>query len=1748
MANLDVLMKQRSGIKGRITRIHNFAQSFDETRNLSELSVRTSDLDDLFRQFNDVQLQIETFDENGDRSEINESERDSVETKYYFTKSLVDIKLKNQTPLSTDTGNRSNCCSVNRDHEPYTTVRLPPLNIPIFDGKLKDWPTFKNLFDSVIHNNFNLSTIQKFNYLKSVVKDEAASLIDSLIINEENYQRALDILTKRYDNITIVANFHLNTIYNWQVINKSNLREFMIKLEQSLDSLRSIKVPVEFWDLILVFIITQKLDNALRSAWELHTNCNELPSINGLMEFLNQRASAFERINEGQSNKKVTHLTTNSQVATISCINCKDNHFLFKCPKFLDMQVHERNKFCKSKKLCFNCLRLLKPNHNCSQMNCKSCNRRHHTLLHDNNFINSNGQKNTQLELNNVTGPPQVNNNQVYSMQTSWRPDHSSANNSAQNNTYQPTTMSVNNNKSQVLLSTAVVKIQNVSGQWCFARLLLDSASEVHLISKKLASRLNLKNTVNPTTIQGLSNSITNTQCSVSVKIQSRISNCNYKMQCLVVEQITVPLPHQYVNTEQLIVPSNYKLADPKFNVPGEVDILLGAQLFFEIMRTGHMKLGPHSLHLNKTVFGWIVSGSLNPDPVALNLVQVSLHTHVLSISEQLQQFWQIEEVTNKVILSAQDKLCEQIFENSVKRDKTGRYTVDLPLIEDKVQELGDSFPIAYKCLQALENRFSKCQTLYDEYKKFIDEYLELGHAHFVPLKNVEEKRYYLPHHAVLRPESTSTKLRVVFNASAQTLSGKSLNDVMLTGPKLQPDVVDVILRFRVFKYAFSADIVKMFRQININPAHQVFQCVLWRDSPEKQLKCLQLKTVTYGTKSAPYLAYRTLLQLAKDEGLNFPEAASCVSSQFYMDDVLTGKNTISEVINLREQLIQLLNKGGFILHKWATNHPKILINQTFNNDSVETTLNQGIVKILGLKWDPYKDTIATEIPKLQEYDKIPPTKRSVLSCIARIFDPIGLVGPVLITAKLFLQKLWKGSHDWDEPLTDDLLNLWTEICITLNDMPNLPIPRHYFNSTVPSKVELVGFCDSSLQAYGACVYIRGIYNNGSISSTLVISKSRVAPMKKVTIPRLELCGALLLARLIQKLKLLNSVIAIEQKYLFSDSTIVLSWLKNPPKNNIFVTNRVSEILELTPESSWSYTSTQDNPADYLTREFTPFSKLMDLSHWWHGPPWLVYPQSDWPKTDFKHTEVQPDVFSSTTLATTTVQPNEQLFIQLVFNKFSNFRTLKRVLAYCFRFIRNSTPNVERLSGPLNVPELIKSHNFIIKQIQNDRFPKEIREISRKMNPVEYNTIINTSPLKRLTPFIDKDSLLRVGGRIKHANIQFDQKHPIILPSNNHITTLIIEQLHVKLFHAGIQNSLTNLRLKYWPINGRAEVKRVIFKCITCTRFRAITASQLMADLPKDRVTFNRPFLNVGTDFGGPVYIKSSHLRKATLTKGYICLFVCLSTRAIHIELVTDLSTEAFLAALKRFISRRGICNIIHSDNATNFKGAFNELKKLHHMFKNQNEYNKIINFASDLNITWKFTVPCASHMGGLYEAGIKSVKTLLKKQLGNAHMTYEELYTVLVQIEAILNSRPLCPVSDLPDDLTCLTPAHFLIGESLQNIHEPDILCNKRINKISLWQRITLLKQQFWKQWSNQYLTELQQRSKWCTPKPNISVGDLVLIKEDATPPLSWPKARVLKVFVNKHDGLVRSALVKTEKGEFHRPVNKLILLMFKC
>ncbi|GFY12223.1 uncharacterized protein TNCV_4935121 [Trichonephila clavipes] len=696
-------------------------------------------------------------------------------------------------------------------------------------------------------------------------------------------------------------------------------------------------------------------------------------------------------------------------------------------------------------------------------------------------------------------------------------------------------------------------------------------------------------------------------------------------------------------------------------------------------------------------------------------------------------------------------------------------------------------------------------------------------------------------------------------------------------------------------------------------------------------------------------------------------------------------------------------------LHKWCSNTPEIVNlipkEEQFWDFHCQSS-DQKTIKTLGIIWSPQFDyfSFKTVVNCRESY-----TKREVLSIIARLFDPLGFLGPILTKAKLILQKLWVLKLDWDEPLSNPIAKEWNDFVSTLPVIQNIHVPRLVIEK---GRIIINGFADASTAAYGAVLYAQSI-SEEDVSTRLLCSKSRVAPVKPIAIPRFELCAI---------------VTAPGKGFTFLDAT---------------------------------YTAN-------------------DLS-----------------------------------------------------KRSNNYIKLLHILSYIFRFLHNSrNPSVKR-SGQLDYSEVNEAELCLIKNLQASAFQEEIEFLAKSSCNSKKGKLFS------LNPFLDGNQILRVGRRLQNSDLTYSQRHPAILPADHLLTKLIMINIHNRNFHLGPQALLYCTRQRFWPLRGRSIARKIVHECVVCFKNKPIVANQLMGSLPRERVNPSFPFLHTGIDYCGPFFIRYKHQRKGTYQKIYVAIFVCLASKAVHLEIASDLTTDAFLATLKRFVARRGKCATISSDNAKNFVGAYRELKRLHNLIKFPEE--KLSSYLSSEGISWNFMPPRAPNLGGLWEAGVKSFKFYLRRAVGNLKMTLEEFLTIITQIEGIQNSRLITPLSKDIDDLEVLTPGHFMIGRSITSISEPNLL-DKTENTLSWWQKLTKIVQHIWTKWSRDYLNNLKQRNKWQFHKDNVRLNTMILIK-DNLPVKKWSLGRITKL-VPGTDGKVRVVEIKTNKGNIKRSIGKVCVL----
>lgn len=1673
MADLEALIKKRGSVKSKLTIFNKFITQLEtsfpnkiisEQGLLSELEYRFERVSNVINEFEEIQLNIDQISEDTEEQFL---ERERFESTFFVTISKAKgFIIANESAETTPSihnshngsGSRHNSIESERNSN-IQNIKLPVIQLPTFDGSYDTWLEYRDTFSSLIDQNNAITEIQKFHYLRASLSGSASQIIASLEFSSASYPVAWDLVCKRFNNTRILKQNHVNALFNLDKINEESslsLRKIIDNVAKHLRALQMLKEPTEKWDTLIIHLVTTKLDSTTAREWEQKKAAYECPSLLNLTDFLKDRADLLESL-ECKSNKK--HFKSKQEVkfelktrsflaSTACCAFCKNEHYIQDCPDFAKLSIPDRIEQVKRNRLCINCLR---PGHmikQCRSSSCRLCKSRHNTLLH---------------------------------MQSKDTVVHTHIDESEQQESVNLSSRSVLNN-SQVLLSTILINILDKNNKTHTARALLDAGSQSSFITSDLCNSLQLQQSQVNIKVSGLNQTHSEIRKKALAQIQSRYNNFTTRASCLVVPQITNNLPNFKVDLQSLQIPGHIKLADPNFHLPDKIDILLGADIFWHIMCVGQIKLARNGPVLQKSKFGWIVSGPIHQ--TASSEITHCNFSRNIDIDKQLARFWEVEEISPTKPLSHEEKLCESHFLETVRRNEVGKFIVTIPM-KDSLDKLGDSYENAKNRFLALERKFNRNPEFKKRYFSFIDEYHKLGHM--VKASSIDDTQfsYYMPHHGVVKESSLTTKLRVVFDASCSTSTGYSLNDLQMVGPVIQSDLFSLLLRHRKYNYVIAGDIEKMYRMCLVNPNQTPLQRILWRDNPEQSIETYELTTVTYGTSAAAYLAIRCLYQLGVECSSTAPLIADVIKNHFYVDDMLSGGNTIEEVIFIANEVSRLLKGGGFVLRKWASNSPEILkgIESQDNTTSIDFGIKDS-TKTLGLIWNCHSDSFMYKINS--NFSKRI-TKRAILSETSQIFDPLGLLSPCIILAKIILQDLWSEKLSWDESLPAHLHTKWLQFRDELISLNDISIPRQVI-CIDPVKIEMHGFSDACTYGFGAAIYIKSQRQNGETLTRLICAKSKVAPLKTQTIPRLELMGALLLAKLGDKvMSSLNT--KIEKITYWCDSTIVLGWLNTSPNLlQTFVANRVARVQELTVSNNveWRYVPTSDNPADYVSRGVRPHL-LHSLDIYWFGPRWLQENVTAWPTLHISENNLPELKRTDQTYKITIDSP------VIIFENYSNLNKLERTIAYCKRFCSNCLkPKSDRKFGPLTSKEIRNASVCLVKLSQRESFCSEIGALK------DGKTVNSKSKIIKLNPFLDEHSIIRVGGRLSNSKFNYDKKHPALLSSKHYFTKLLFFREHTRLLHAGPQLLLSSIRDKYWPLSGRNLARKTVHECIACFKAKPRTINPIMGNLPSKRVDPALPFHTTGVDYTGAFMVKDRKGRGAKITKCYVSLFICFLTRAVHIELVSDLTKEAFIAAFRRFIARRGKPAQMFSDNGTNFTGANLELQKFGRFL--QENAHDLTSSIENVGISWSFIPAHSPHFGGLWEAGVRSTKYHLQRVAGNANLTFEQFYTLLVQIEAVLNSRPMSPLSSDPSDFSPLTPSHFLIGRVLTSAADPDVTHIPQ-NRLSHFQHVQQLQQHFWARWSREYISELQQRCKWTTQSGTLKVNDLVVIKDDNQP-----------------------------------------------
>ncbi|XP_058456411.1 uncharacterized protein LOC131433822 [Malaya genurostris] len=910
----DVLVRQKKAIKSRLLRVQRALSDTEDNSNLTNihfLQLHLKTVESCYHEVNELQKKMYAMPLSEETCDEQEEEIIAFETAYN------ELVIKLNTLIAAVVKQESIATSrVVTVAPPVVSAgsdssQFPPLKVPLpqFDGSYENWLSFKCMFQTIMARYKNESPAIKLYHLRNSLTGKATGIIDQDIINNNDYDAAWEMLTERYEDLRLIIDRHIDALNKLPKLTKESaidLRKLVDNCSKNVDALKNLELPVEgLGEAMLINLISSKMDTATRKDWEMIQVPGEFPEYGATMNFLKERCKVLEKINMNTKTstdlvkipRSVTKSNTLTTTAAQKCPVCKNEHELWKCDDFKNYSVSDKYDILKKSGSCFNCLQRGHRTNECSSSSsCKKCSKRHHTLLH------TEERKQITKKSDGDTAISKC----VDSVLMQSVPATNNHDEKDKGETTSTLCSSDENLKVHCLLSTAVVTAYGRTGLPFPCRAILDSASQTNFVTEQFANLLALQKEAADYIVSGLDGKNTRVKFKIHLKVSSRVSNHSVMLDCLITPKIVGDLPTLCPDIRSWPLPTSIELADPKFFKKNHIDILIGADIFWDLIKPNKLKLAPNLPTLTETEFGWIVGGSF---PAPERKFQRTLCTVIENenLSDILNKFWKIEGLADlQQDTTASDKECVEFFKRTFRRDDDGRFHVRLPFNERK-SEIGESKNAAIRRFLNLERKLNSDPTLKQQYVRFIREYQQLGHMLEIDPTNDDDSGFYLPHHCVLKPSSTTTKLRVVFDGSAKSSSGISINDALLPGPIVQNDLVAILLNFRCFRYVVTADVLKMFRQVGIQYPDRKFQRIVWRENSNQPLKLFELQTVTYGLTSSPFLATMALKQLASEHAEDYPLAAAAVERCFYIDDALAGAQTLNEACQLQQEIMELL-------------------------------------------------------------------------------------------------------------------------------------------------------------------------------------------------------------------------------------------------------------------------------------------------------------------------------------------------------------------------------------------------------------------------------------------------------------------------------------------------------------------------------------------------------------------------------------------------------------------------------------------------------------------------------------------------------------------------------------------------------------------------------------------------------------------------------------------------------------------------
>jgi hypothetical protein len=1640
--------------------------------------------------------------------------------------------------------------------------RMTLQKLPKFNGNFSEWPRFKAIYTQTsLEGEF--SPAENATRLLEALQQPALNKVQAKLINPENVEDAFAYLELNYGNSTMVYRSLVQEVMLAKDPNNNKLYiEFATRVTNLVSNLKAMNLVAQCIDPRLVMDLVNKLPASQQEKWIDYAQTKDSNDVRVFEEFLNKRVKLLMQLPEVMHEERSTrrgnvHVQNDaSRTRYVKCALCQSmSHPIDKCKEFETLNVDSRWSKVKELKLCFGCLG--RASHRLSECrtartcNLNGCNRSHHRMLHQ-NYVNSQSQRNmpNSNQTNYNYRQPEAQSNQRRDARAQQSSSQSQSNVTGANFNV------VSKSGSSFMILPVIIYANNKS---VLTYAFLDYGSEFTLMEASLAREMNLSGTPEPFAMICAKENIVHEDSSIrtSVRISGVSSNKSiYSLHNVrTVENLGLPsgtlnadeIKETYPQLKGLSLPT-YHNAQPQILIGVDNPKLIAYSKIQECANQGPVAA--------RTRLGWCVFGQTQTKSTKRNLGRTFMLKDATHNDDYLhdlvKNYFMLENLGVKSSAetrkSKEHQRANEIVDTTLKYIG-GRYEVGLIWKKDQIT-LPDSYPMAYSRLKQLENKMKRDEDLTRWYVNLINEYVRKVYCHKILPEEVNiksDRTWYIPHFATVNLNKIPVKRRHVFDAAARV--GKtSLNTELIPGPNNYNSISAVIFKSRQGKICVAADIKEMFLQIKIRPVDQAALRFLWRGTDyHREPEVYAMSSMIFGASCSPYLAQ----EIKNRHALNFqdqcPKAVEAIIKQHFMDDYLNSHETVNDAVEVAKQVIEIHQNAGFNLRNFVSNNDQVLsllpqaeeiVKEVFLNPMQHDVTE----KILGTYWNVLNDTYEFKLnynkitPAILSYTR-PPTKRELLRIVMSIYDPIGLLSHALIRAKVIIQETWRSGISWDQPITPLLFTKWKEWFEKFKEIKDLKIPRAYsLKLSEPHQIELHTFCDASEAAYACVIYFR-IEFEDHVEVVLVTSKSKVAPNKVISVPRLELQAALLGVRLADTV-IKEHTVKITNKTYWSDSKTVLSWVttSDPQRLSQFVGVRVGEIVDTSKTEEWRKIPTKINVADDATKWSADTTYLN--SRWFSGPPFLYLPKREWPPVESYSLEVEEELKGPVY-----VLHHPPISFQAVPDaNFLSFIKTRAVIAYIIKFVRSCQVKTDKMIRQktlnklrlkkinlpiLSVLEIEDAERLMIRKAQFDSFQTEYTALWNNQ------TLPAKSKLVPLTPIMDDSNIIRINSRIKATpKVSRSVIMPAILPNKHAITNMIVRHHHVKFAHQLQETVIASIRKNYWIINIRSAVRRVKSQCQFCKIRRARPVPPMMGELPKCRLDHGqKPFTHTGMDFFGPLEV-SIFRRKV---KRYVMIFACMVTRAVYLELACSLSTDSCILNLRNFLNRHGPVKHIYCDNGTNFHGAHNELR---HQLEAMN--SKLASTNNDYYISWHFNPPAASNFGGAYERLIQSVQRVLAVILREQAPQEETLRSALIECENIVNSRPLTHVPIECEDDEPLTPNHFL--KLHQNcLPEPCDVNNVNLRK--QWRIAQQITNNFWRRWLNEYLPELARRTKWYSQAPNINVGDIVLIVDNNAPRNQWRRGKIEKLYYGP-DEIARVAIVNSKAKLYKRPLSKLAKL----